>query len=87
MNEKLIRTIVLGNGLILEIYDYSRKLAGDRWLVKIVSKIDILEFVSNHVNITKSGKNYKGLCPFHKETSPSFSVSSELQIFNCFGCG
>jgi hypothetical protein len=41
MNDKLIKTIVLGNGLILEIYDHSRKIAGDRWLVKMVSKVDI----------------------------------------------
>ena len=41
MNEKLIKTIVLGNGLILEIYDHSRKVAGDRWLVKMVAKVDI----------------------------------------------
>jgi hypothetical protein len=41
VGDKLIKTIVLGNGLILEIYDYSCKVAGDRWLVKMVSKIDI----------------------------------------------
>ena len=41
MNEKLIKTIVLGNGLILEIYDHSQKVAGDRWLVKMVAKVDI----------------------------------------------
>lgn len=41
MGDKLIKTTVLGNGLILEIYDHSRKIAGDRWLVKMVSKIDI----------------------------------------------
>jgi hypothetical protein len=41
MNDKLIKTIVLGNGLNLEIYDHSRKVAADRWLVKIVAKVDI----------------------------------------------
>ena len=41
MNDKLIKTIVLGNGLILEIYDQSREIAGDRWLVKMAAKIDI----------------------------------------------
>jgi hypothetical protein len=41
VGDKLIKTIVLGNGLILEIYDHSRNVAGDRWLVKMVSKIDI----------------------------------------------
>jgi hypothetical protein len=41
VSENLIKTIVLGNGLILEIYDHSRKVAGDRWLVKMVAKVDI----------------------------------------------
>lgn len=41
MNDKLIKTIVLGNGLILEIYDQSREIAGDRWLVKMAAKMDI----------------------------------------------
>ena len=41
MNDKLIKTILLGNGLILEIYDHSRKVAGDRWFVKLVAKVDI----------------------------------------------
>ena len=48
MNEKLIKTIVLGNGLILEIYDHSRKVAGDRWLVKMVAKVDIpIDYLSS----------------------------------------
>jgi len=41
VNDKLIKTIVLGNGLILEIYDQSREIAGDRWLVKMAAKINI----------------------------------------------
>ena len=49
MNEKLIKTIVLGNGLILEIYDHSRKVAGDRWLVKMVAKVDIpIDYLTNN---------------------------------------
>ena len=51
VNEKLIKTIVLGNGLILEIYDHSRKVAADRWLVKMVAKVDIsIDYLTNNVN-------------------------------------
>lgn len=55
-------------------------------IAEIKSKIDIVDLVSGYVGIKKAGKNYKGLCPFHKEKTPSFMVSPELQIFKCFGC-
>ncbi|MFD2672365.1 DNA primase [Marinicrinis sediminis] len=47
---------------------------------------DIVEVVSRHVHLTKQGRNYMGLCPFHSEKTPSFTVSQEKQIFRCFGC-
>ena len=53
----------------------------------IRSRTDILEVVSAHVLLKKSGKNYKGLCPFHSEKTPSFTVSPDKQIYHCFGCG
>ncbi|MBU1323083.1 DNA primase [Patescibacteria group bacterium] len=49
-------------------------------------KIDIVELISQQVALKKAGRNFKGLCPFHEEKTPSFIVSSERQIFKCFGC-
>ncbi len=48
---------------------------------------DIVDIISEDVRLRKSGKNYMGLCPFHNDKSPSFSVSSEKQIYKCFSCG
>jgi len=48
---------------------------------------DIVELISGYVTLKKRGKNYFGLCPFHTEKTPSFSVNPALQIFHCFGCG
>lgn len=48
---------------------------------------DIVDVVSEYVRLEKKGKNYFGLCPFHREKTPSFSVESIKQIFYCFGCG
>ncbi|MDX9918037.1 MAG: DNA primase, partial [Gudongella sp.] len=56
-------------------------------LEKVKERLDIVELVSEYVNLKKSGSNYLGLCPFHNEKTPSFTVSESKQIFHCFGCG
>jgi DNA primase len=54
---------------------------------QIVSRIDIIEIVSSFVKLKKRGVNYIGLCPFHNEKTPSFTVSPSKEIYKCFGCG
>jgi len=54
---------------------------------EIRDRSNILEIVSDYVSLKKTGKNYKGLCPFHSEKTPSFMINEEKQIFHCFGCG
>ena len=54
---------------------------------EIRNKTDIVDVISKDVNLTKKGKNYFGVCPFHDDHSPSMSVSPEKQIFTCFSCG
>lgn len=59
----------------------------DEIIDEIKSKNDIVDIISQYVILKRSGRNFFGLCPFHKEKSPSFSVSPDKQIFKCFGCG
>ena len=54
---------------------------------QILSRIDILEIIGEFVKLKKRGTNYLGLCPFHNEKSPSFTVSPSKEIYKCFGCG
>ena len=59
----------------------------DRFLDELIARTDIVDLVSESVRLTKKGRNYWGLCPFHSEKTPSFSVSADKQIYKCFGCG
>ncbi len=54
---------------------------------QVKDTVDIVEIVGERVNLKKTGSNYRGLCPFHTEKTPSFFVSEDLQRFKCFGCG
>ncbi len=54
---------------------------------EIRDRANILEVISQYVSLKKAGKNYKGLCPFHSEKTPSFMVNEAKQMFHCFGCG
>ena len=53
----------------------------------IKERVDIVDVISEYVVFKKKGKDYSGLCPFHDEKSPSFSVSPTKQVYYCFGCG
>lgn len=53
----------------------------------IKSRLDIVDVIGNYITLRQSGTNFKGLCPFHNEKSPSFMANRERQIFRCFGCG
>jgi len=54
---------------------------------EIKTKVDIVELIQEYIPLKRAGRNFKGLCPFHGEKTPSFMVNPELQIFKCFGCG
>ena len=62
-------------------------LASDSDLDKIRDRIDIVELISGRTRLKKGGARYKGLCPFHNEKTPSFTVDPERKLWHCFGCG
>ena len=59
----------------------------DSFLDEVRARCDIVDVISRYTSLTKRGSGYVGLCPFHNEKTPSFSVSRDKQFFHCFGCG
>jgi DNA primase len=59
----------------------------DNKIEEIKSRVDIVELASEYLTLKKAGRNFIGLCPFHQEKTPSFTVNRDKQIFYCFGCG
>ncbi|MDZ4145440.1 MAG: DNA primase [Burkholderiales bacterium] len=57
------------------------------FIQELLTRVDVVEIVGRHVQLKKGGANFMGLCPFHGEKSPSFSVSPSKQFYHCFGCG
>ena len=57
------------------------------FIQELIARADVVEVVGRHVQLKKGGANYMGLCPFHAEKSPSFTVSPTKQFYHCFGCG
>jgi len=57
------------------------------FLDEVLARTDVVELIARRVQLKKSGSNFMGLCPFHHEKSPSFSVSADKQLYYCFGCG
>ena len=78
------------NNINMQI-EKERKVEMPRYSDEIIEEVrqsnDIVDIISQYVHLKRSGRNYFGLCPFHNEKSPSFSVSPDKQIFHCFGCG
>ncbi|MDW5378903.1 DNA primase [Halomonas sp. HP20-15] len=58
-----------------------------RFIDDLLARVDVVEVVGERVTLKKAGRNYAGLCPFHQEKSPSFTVSQDKQFYHCFGCG
>lgn len=70
----------------MELFYMAERIAEEK-INQIRQSVDIVEVISDYVQLKKQGRNYFGLCPFHGESTPSFSVSIDKQIFHCFGCG
>src|SRR5271169_5504119 len=60
---------------------------GSGGIEEVRARADIVEIIGSHVRLRRAGRNFVGLCPFHEEKTPSFSVNLERGFFHCFGCG
>jgi DNA primase len=69
----------------LPVNSYNKPV--DNQVEEIKQKINIVDIIGRYVSLKKRGRHYMACCPFHGEKTPSFTVSEELQIYKCFGCG
>jgi len=74
-----LKKLIIGRGNSLQIQE--------SLIERIKEENDIVDIISETVRLKRAGRNYTGLCPFHHEKTPSFSVSQDKQIYKCFGCG
>jgi len=65
----------------------TKRMIPQQFIEEVQSRTDIAELISSYVSLKKTGRNFKAICPFHGEKTPSFIVSPQKQIFHCFGCG
>ena len=65
----------------------SARMISQNTIQEILGRIDIIDIIGGFVKLKKRGANYLGLCPFHNEKTPSFTVSPSKEIYKCFGCG
>ena len=72
---------------MLDLVFKLQTLISQNTIQQILSRIDIIDVVGGFVKLKKRGTNYLGLCPFHNEKTPSFTVSPSKEIYKCFGCG
>ena len=62
-------------------------LISDDKINQILQSSNIVDVIGEYVDLKRSGSSFKGLCPFHNEKTPSFTVDDKKQLFHCFGCG
>ena len=67
--------------------DNRRVAIPQHFIQELLARADVVEIIGRHVQLKKTGANFSGLCPFHAEKSPSFTVSASKQFYHCFGCG
>ena len=78
------------SGIIIYLLSYLGKagiMYSSEVIEEVISRNDIVDVISGYIKLKKNGSSYVGLCPFHNEKSPSFSVSGTKQMYHCFGCG
>jgi DNA primase len=59
----------------------------DEFIDELKENVDIVDLISDYLELKKTGNRYKGLCPFHSEKTPSFFVNPDNNFYHCFGCG